>query len=127
MNIKPHLPFDAMVFFAKGRVGVTKLKYLKDRLLFRQGSPADSVFYLLTGRVKITVLSEQGKEAVVALLDAGDFCGEGCLTGQTVRMASIAAMVDCEVVRIEKTAMINMIHDEPAFSELFVSHLLARN
>jgi CRP-like cAMP-binding protein len=127
MNRKRVLPFDAAVFFAKARAGVTKSKYAKDRMLFRQGSPADSVFYLLTGKVKIAVVSEQGKEAVVALLDAGDFCGEGCLTGQAVRMASISAMVECEVVRIEKAAMLNLIHDEPEFLELFVTHLLARN
>jgi CRP-like cAMP-binding protein len=124
---KPQFAFDSAVFFAKPRAGVTRSKYLKDRLLFGQGSPADAVFYLLSGKVKITVLSEQGKEAVVAILDAGDFCGEGCLAGQVVRMASITAMVDCEFVRIEKIAMISMIHDDPAFSELFVSHLLARN
>jgi len=124
---KPNELFDSAIFFAKTRVGVTKSKYPKERLLFAQGSPADSVFYLLTGKVKITVLSEQGKEAVVAILDAGDFCGEGCLTGQTVRMASIKAMIDCELVRIEKNTMIKMIHEEPTFSSVFVTHLLARN
>jgi CRP/FNR family cyclic AMP-dependent transcriptional regulator len=124
---KAHLSFDAGVFFAEAHSGVTRSKYPKDRLLFGQGSPADSVFYLLSGKVKITVLSEQGKEAVVGILAAGDFCGEGCLVGQAVRMASITAMVDCELVRIEKTAMIRIIHDEPAFSQLFVTHLLARN
>ena len=127
MTKKPNELFDSAIFFAKTRVGVTKSKYPKERLLFAQGSPADSVFYLLTGKVKITVLSEQGKEAVVAILDAGDFCGEGCLTGQTVRMASIKAMIDCELVRIEKNTMIKMIHEEPTFSSVFVTHLLARN
>ena len=128
MTKKPHLPpLDSGVFFAKMRAGVTRSKYPKDRLLFAQGSPADSVFYLLAGRVKITVLSEEGKEAVIAILDVGDFCGEGCLTGQTLRIASVTTMVDCELVRIEKSAMIGMIHEEPAFSELFVTHLLARN
>jgi CRP/FNR family transcriptional regulator, cyclic AMP receptor protein len=124
---KTVLPFDAKVFFEKARGGVTRSKYLKTRVLFGQGSPADSVFYLLSGKVKITVLSEQGKGAVVGILTAGDFCGEGCLVGQSVRMASATTMVDCDCVRIEKTAMIGMVHDDPAFSETFVTHLLARN
>ena len=127
MTEKPNALLDIAAFFANVRSGVANSKYLKDRLLFAQGSPADAIFYLLSGKVKITVLSEQGKEAVVAILQAGEFCGEGCLVGQTVRMSSITAMVDCELVRIEKAAMIRMIHDEPAFSELFVAHLLARN
>jgi CRP/FNR family transcriptional regulator, cyclic AMP receptor protein len=119
--------FDSGLFFSKGRDGVTKANYPKDRLVFAQGDPADSVFCLLKGKVKITVLSEHGKEAVVAMLGDGDFCGEGCLAGQTIRMGSITTMVDSEIVRIERAAMIKLIHSEPALSELFVTHLLARN
>jgi len=127
MTAQPKPSFNSAAFFAKMRDGVTKANYPKDRLLFAQGDPADSVFCLLTGKVKITVLSEHGKEAVVAMLEEGDFCGEGSLAGQSVRMASVTTMVDSEIVRIDRAAMIRMIHGEPAFSELFVTHLLARN
>ncbi len=119
--------FDPKVFFAKMRGEVTTVTYRKDQTLFQQGDPADSVFYIQSGKIKIAVVSPQGKEAVVAILDAGDFCGEGCLAGQVVRMASVIALTDCEAVRIEKAAMVRLIHDEPAVSEMFVTHLLARN
>jgi CRP/FNR family transcriptional regulator, cyclic AMP receptor protein len=94
--------------------------------VFRQGDPADSVFYIRSGKVKKTVVSEQGKEAVVALFGTGDFFGEGCLTGQPLRLATVSAMTECVIVRIAK-ADITRIHEEPAFAELFISHLLARN
>ena len=95
--------------------------------VFAQGEPADSVFYIQEGKVKVTVLSEQGKEAIVAILGAGDFCGEGCLAGQPRRMATAVAMEDCKIMRLEKAAMIRLLHDEPEFSERFMAHLLARN
>jgi CRP/FNR family transcriptional regulator, cyclic AMP receptor protein len=94
--------------------------------VFSQGTPADAVFYIQKGKVKVTVLSEQGKEAVVAVLGPDEFCGEGCLTGQPVRLATATAMTECEIMRLEKAAMIRVLHEEPAFSEMFVSHLLAR-
>ena len=94
--------------------------------MFRQGYPADAVFYILKGKVKVTVVSEQGKEAVVAVLGPDEFCGEGCLAGQPRRIATATAMTGCEIMRIEKGAIIRVLHDEPAFSEMFVSHLLAR-
>jgi CRP/FNR family cyclic AMP-dependent transcriptional regulator len=84
------------------------------------------VFYIQNGKVKITVVSEQGKEAVVAVLGSDEFCGEGCLNGQPVRLATATAMTECEIMRLEKAAMIRVLHEEPAFSEMFVSHLLAR-
>jgi CRP/FNR family cyclic AMP-dependent transcriptional regulator len=87
---------------------------------------ADAVFYIQQGKIKITVISEQGKEAVVAILGTGDFCGEGCLTGQPLRIATASAMTECVIVRLEKAAIIRVIHEEPAFSELFMSHLLTR-
>jgi CRP/FNR family transcriptional regulator, cyclic AMP receptor protein len=96
-------------------------------VLFSQGEAADSVFYIQEGKVKMTVLSEQGKEAIVAILGAGDFCGEGCLAGQPRRMATADAMEECKIMRLEKAAMIRLLHDEPEFSERFMSHLLARN
>ena len=85
-----------------------------------------AVFYIIDGKVKFSVISEQGKEAVVAILGADEFCGEGCLAGQPLRMATATAMTECEIMRIEKAAMIRVLHDEPAFSEMFVAHLLAR-
>ena len=92
-----------------------------------QGESADSVFYIQSGKVKKTVVSEQGKEAVVALLGTGDFFGEGCLTGQPRRLSTVSAVTECVVVRIAKADITRVIHKEPAFAELFIAHLLARN
>ena len=101
--------------------------YRKDQIVFRQGDPADAVFYIRSGKVKSTVVSEQGKEAVVAILGTSDFFGEGCLTGQPLRLATVSAMTECVIVRITKADITRVIHDEPAFAELFIAHLLARN
>jgi len=95
--------------------------------VYRQGDPADAVFYIRSGKVKSTVVSEQGKEAVVAILGTGDFVGEGCLTGQPQRLGTVSAMTECVIVRITKADITRVIHDEPAFAELFIAHLLARN
>jgi CRP-like cAMP-binding protein len=114
------------VFLATVNGGRTISKYRKDQIIFSQGNPADAVFYIQKGKVKITVVSEQGKEAVVAILGPDEFCGEGCLTGQPRRMATAVAMTECEIMRLEKAAMVRVIHEEPAFSEMFVAHLLAR-
>ena len=95
--------------------------------MFRQGDPADSVFYIQSGKVKKTVVSEQGKEAVVALLGAGDFFGEGCLAGEALRLSTVSALTKCVIARISKADITRVIHEEPAFAELFISHLLARN
>ena len=119
--------FDPKILFAKMGRKATNMTYQKDRILFTQGDPADSVFYIQNGRAKVTVLSAQGKEAVITMLETGDFCGEGCLAGQAVRMSSVVALTDCMAVRIEKAAMIRLLHDEPDISEMFVTHLLARN
>lgn len=118
--------FDPKVFLDTENSGRTISKYRKDQTLFLQGSPADAVFYIRKGKVKITVVSEQGKEAVVAIQGPDEFCGEGCLTGQARRLATASAMTECEIMRLEKPAMIRVLHDEPAFSEMFVSYLLAR-
>jgi CRP-like cAMP-binding protein len=109
-------PFDPNVFLDTENVGRTISKYRKDQKVFSQGSSADAVFYIQKGKVKITVVSEQGKEAVVAVLGPDEFCGEGCLTGQPRRMATAVAMTECEVMRLEKAAMIRVLHEEPAFS-----------
>jgi CRP-like cAMP-binding protein len=103
------------------------MKSPKHQTVFAQGEPADAVFYIQKGKVKITVISEQGKEAVIAILGPREFCGEGCLAGQPRRMATAATITECEILRLEKEAIIRVLHDEPAFSERFVSHLLARS
>jgi CRP/FNR family cyclic AMP-dependent transcriptional regulator len=126
MKRKGKVPFDPKVFLDTESIGRTISKYRKDQTVFSQGSSADAVFYIQKGKVKITVVSEQGKEAVVAVLGPDGFCGEGCLTGQARRMATAVAMTECEIVRLEKAAMIRVLHDEPAFSEMFIAHLLAR-
>src|ERR1700694_4080944 len=120
-------PFDPKVFLSKVNGGRSISKCLKDELVFTQGEPAESVFYIQSGKVKKTVVSEQGKEAVVALFGTGDFFGEGCLTGQPLRLATVCAMTECVIVRITKADIIRVIHEEPAFAELFIAHLLARN
>jgi CRP-like cAMP-binding protein len=123
---KPPRQFDPAMFLAKVGAGRTMAKFSKNQKLFAQGDAADAVFYIQKGKVKVTVVSEHGKEAVVAVLGADEFCGEGCLTGQQLRIATAAAMTDCEVMRIEKAAIARTLHDEPAFSEMFVAHLLLR-
>ena len=127
MKRKAKLPFDPKVFLSKVNGGRTISNYRKDQLVYRQGDPADSVFFIQSGKVKKTVVSEQGKEAVVALPGTGDFFGEGCLTGQTLRLATTSAMTECVIVRISKADITRVIHKEPAFAELFIAHLLARN
>ena len=102
------------------------VEYRKDEIVFSQGDPADAVFYIQRGKVKVTVVSEQGKEAVVAMLGTNDFFGEGCLAGQAQRIATVATMTDSVIVRLEKAAIVRVIHQEPAFSGMFIAHLLAR-
>ncbi len=120
------VPFDPKVFLATVAGGRTLSRYRKDEPLFLQGDPANAVFYIRKGKVKVSVLSKQGKEAVVAILGPGDFCGEGSLTGQLRRMATAVAMTECDIMRLEKAAVIRALHDEPAFAERFIEHLLAR-
>jgi CRP/FNR family transcriptional regulator, cyclic AMP receptor protein len=125
-NQEKKVPFDPKAFLATVNGGRSISKYRKNETVFSQSTPADAVFYIQKGKVKITVVSEQGKEAVVAILGPDEFCGEGCLTGQRLRLATATAMTDCAIMRLEKATMIRVLHEEPAFSELFVSHLLAR-
>lgn len=119
--------FDPKSFLSKVGKGRSITTYRKNQPIFAQGDPADALFYIQKGRVKRTVVSKHGKEAIVAVLGPGDFFGEGCLTGQQRRVSTAAALSDCSVVRIEKTAAIQVIRDEPKFSELLVSYLLSRN
>jgi len=101
--------------------------YTKDQVVFAQGDRADSVFHLQKGKLKLTVVSNQGKEAVIALLAEGDFFGEGCLAGQSKRMSTATTMTDCVTVRMAKPEMVQVLHDEPVFSEQFLHYLLSRN
>lgn len=120
-------PFEAKVFLkAVGDGRVTK-RHQKDAIIFAQGDPADAVLYIERGEVKLGVISPRGKEAVVAILNDGFFFGEGCLAGQTVRMATARAISDCTIVHIQKSSMVSVLHTQPQFSEVFIKHLLARN
>jgi CRP/FNR family cyclic AMP-dependent transcriptional regulator len=119
--------FDPKKFLAKVGTGKTILKCRKNEHVFEQGDVADTVFYIQKGKVKLTVLSEQGKEAVVAILGPGQFFGEGCMNGHARRISTTTAMDDCLITAITKVAMIAAIHDEPQFSELFMAYLLTRN
>ena len=107
--------------------GNTAVEYSAKRKIFWQGQPADSLFYIRHGKVKLAVTSKQGKEAIVAVLSAGDFLGEGCLAGQALRIATASAMSDCTLIRIERAVMTRILHDQHDVSELFVTHLLSRN
>ena len=119
--------FDPKLFLAKVGKGRTILEYRKNEAVFAQGDSADAIFYVQKGRVKLTVVSKQGKEAVIALLGAGDFFGEGCLAGQPLRMATVMTVTECSIVRLEKADTVSVLHDEPAFSEMFLHYLLTRN
>src|ERR1700676_3138962 len=127
MKRKGKLPFNPKLFLSKVNGGRTISDYLKNQIVYTQGDPSDSVFFIQSGKVKKTVVSEQGKEAVVAILGSDDFFGEGCLAGQARRMASASAMSACSIMRLEKPGVIRVLHSEPAFSELFLRYLLSRN
>jgi len=107
--------------------GKTVAEHGVNRRIFDQGQSADSLFYLRQGKVKLSVISKQGKEAIVATLSAGDFLGEGCLAGQPLRMATATTVTDCSLFRIEKSLMLRLLHEKHEISELFVEHLLSRN
>ena len=107
--------------------GKAAAEYSVDRRIFDQGQPADCIFYLRKGKVKLSVISQHGKEAIVATLSAGDFLGEGCLAGQPLRMSTATTVTDCSLFRIEKLLMLRMLHEKHEISELFVAHLLSRN
>ena len=126
-SAKAKVSFDPKTFLSRVNGGRTVAEFGKQQIVYRQGDPADAVFYVQRGKAKVTVVSEQGKEAVVALLGPGDFFGEGCLAGQAFRLATVATLTDCATTRIPKAEIIGIIHTEPAFAELFISHLLARN
>jgi CRP/FNR family transcriptional regulator, cyclic AMP receptor protein len=118
--------FDPKSFLARVGEGRSIERFGKDQIVFSQGDPADAVFYIQKGKAKVTVVSEQGKEAVVAILGANEFFGEGCLAGQSQRIATVTTMTDSVTMRLEKAAVVDVIHREPAFSEMFIAHLLGR-
>jgi CRP/FNR family transcriptional regulator, cyclic AMP receptor protein len=118
--------FDPKSFLARVGEGRSIERFGKDQIVFSQGDPADAVFYIQKGKAKVTVVSEQGKEAVVAILGANEFFGEGCLAGQPQRIATVTTMTDSVTMRLEKAAVVDVIHREPAFSEMFIAHLLGR-
>jgi CRP-like cAMP-binding protein len=119
--------FDPKIFLAKVGAGKAILEFHKNQNVFEQGDVADTVFYIQSGKVKLTVLSEHGKEAVVAILGPGQFFGEGCMNGHKLRISTTTAMEDSVITSITKEGMIAAVHDEPKFSELFMAYLLTRN
>jgi CRP/FNR family transcriptional regulator, cyclic AMP receptor protein len=119
--------FDVKVFLNTVDGGRSVSNYRKNQQIFAQGDAADSVFYIQDGQVKLSVLSELGKEAVVALHTKADFFGEGCLSGQSLRLATATAMTDCVIMRLEKAAIVRLLHEEPKFSEMFLAYILTRN
>jgi CRP-like cAMP-binding protein len=119
--------FDPKAFLAIVGEGKTILEFRKEQVVFTQGDAADAVFYIQKGQVKVVVISEQGKEAVVGIFGPGQFFGEGCMNGHSLRIATTTALEDCLVTAISKTAMIAVLHDQPKFSEMFMAYLLTRN
>jgi CRP/FNR family transcriptional regulator, cyclic AMP receptor protein len=124
---KKRQKFDSQTFLSTIDEGRTIAAFPKKQTIFNQGDPSDAVFYIQEGKVKLTVLSKTGKEATIGVLNEGDFFGEGCLIGQPLRMCSATAVTDCTVMRIEKKAMMEVIHREHSFSDMFVAYLLTRN
>jgi CRP/FNR family transcriptional regulator, cyclic AMP receptor protein len=119
--------FNAKRFLAKVGRGKTHKDHPKDHKVFSQGDEARAIFYIQKGKVKLTVVSKQGKEAVIAILGGGDFFGEGCLAGQPLRMSTVTTLSASSIVRIDKADTVRVLHDEPAFSAMFVHHMLSRN
>jgi CRP/FNR family transcriptional regulator, cyclic AMP receptor protein len=124
---KKLIKFDTKAFLSTINGGRKIEAFPKNQTIFSQGDSADAVFYIKEGKVKLTVVSKSGKEATIGILNKGDFFGEGCLTGQPLRLCSAAAMTDCSVMKIDKKSMVDVLHREPAFSKMFVAYLLARN
>jgi CRP/FNR family cyclic AMP-dependent transcriptional regulator len=124
---KKLIKFDTKTFLSTINGGRKIEAFPKKRTIFAQGDSADAVFYIQKGKVRLTVVSKIGKEAIIGILNEDDFFGEGCLSGQAFRMCSATAMTDCSVMKIDKKSMVEVLHRERAFSELFVAYLLARN
>ena len=127
MKVKGRPSFDPDAFLARVGAGKTSVALHYQQIVFSQGDPADAIFCIQKGKTQLKVLSQQGKEAILAILGVGDFFGEGCLAGQPLRMSTAVAVTECSVMRIEKSAMIAALQDEPVFSALFIAYLLTRN
>src|ERR1022692_1397925 len=127
MNQNEKQASDPETILARITGGKSELKYSRDKTIYSQGDPASFVFYIRVGSVKVAVVSQGGKEAVVAILQSGSFCGEECLTGHTLRMGTVTALTECELVRLPKASIIRALHDDPEFSELFTTYLMERN
>jgi CRP-like cAMP-binding protein len=127
MKVKGRPSFDPNAFLARVGAGKTSVALHNQQIVFSQGDPADAIFCIQKGKTQLKVLSEQGKEAILAILGVGDFFGEGCLAGQPLRMSTAVAVTECSVMRIEKSAMIAALQDEPVFSAHFIAYLLTRN
>jgi CRP/FNR family transcriptional regulator, cyclic AMP receptor protein len=123
---KKQRKFDPHIFLSTIDSGRRIVAFLQKQTIFAQGDPSDAVLYIQEGKVKLTVVSQSGKEATIGILNKGDFFGEGCLTGQPLRMCTATALIDCSVMRIEKKAIMEVIHRERVFSDMFVAYLLAR-
>jgi CRP/FNR family cyclic AMP-dependent transcriptional regulator len=127
MGVKKQREFDPNTFLATIGEGRKIVPFEKKQTIFAQGDASDAVFYIQRGKVKLTVVSNNGKEATIAILSDGDFFGEGCLAGQPLRMTAANAMTECDLLRIEKQAMMHALHREHALSDMFVAYLLTRN
>jgi CRP/FNR family transcriptional regulator, cyclic AMP receptor protein len=127
MTPKQKQLFDPKLFLAKVGEGRTIAKYRKNQVVFSQGDRADAIFYIQEGKVKLTVVSNAGKEAVIGILTPGNFLGEGCLAGRPLRLSTATAMSACSIVRLDRLATIRLLRNEPAFSEMFLSYVLTRN
>src|SRR5450755_1434398 len=124
---KKHIKFDPKTFLSTINGGRKIAAFSKKQVIFVQGDSSDAVFYIQKGKIKLTVVSKTGKEATIGILNEGDFFGEGCLTGQPLRLCSATAMTDCSVMRVTKKSMMEVLHREQTFSDLFVAYLLTRN
>jgi CRP-like cAMP-binding protein len=120
-------PFDSRAFLGKVGEGRALFHYKKNQQVFSQGDSAEGVHYIQKGKVKLTVVSKQGKEAVIAILGPSDFFGQGCLAGQALRMSNATAISDSSIMHLEKKRLVAVLHEQPAFSELFLAYILSRN
>ena len=127
MTAKKLIKFDSKIFLSTIDGGRKIVAFSKKHTIFDQGDSSDAVFYVQKGKGKLTVVSKIGKEATIGILNEGDFFGEGCLTGQPLRLCSATAMTDCSVMRIDKKSMVEVLHREHAFSDMFVAYLLTKN
>ena len=128
-KVNPKIPieFDPKTFLSTIEGGRKVAAFPKKQTIFAQGDPSNAVFYIQNGKVKLSVVSKSGKEATIGILNEGDFFGEGCLTGQPIRLSSAIALTECSVMRIDRKAMMDVLHREHAFSDMFVAYLLKRN